>query len=78
MLGAFAEFERGMIRERQREGIALAKAKGKHLGRKAKVDAEAAAVIRGRVAGGEPVAAVAAEYGVSRQTVYSLCGKEGN
>ena len=34
MLGAFAEFERELIRERQREGIAIAKAKGVYKGRK--------------------------------------------
>ena len=34
MMGAVAEFERSMIRERQREGIALAKARGAYLGRK--------------------------------------------
>ena len=38
MLAAFAEFERSMIRERQREGIAKAKAKGLYKGRKRKVD----------------------------------------
>jgi len=31
MMGAFAQFERSMIRERQREGIAAAKAAGKHM-----------------------------------------------
>src|SRR5699024_2625537 len=34
LLGAFAEFERAIIRERQAEGIAIAKAKGKYKGRK--------------------------------------------
>ncbi|HFV9233943.1 resolvase [Acinetobacter baumannii] len=38
MLAAFAEFERSMIRERQKEGIAKAKAKGLYKGRKRKVD----------------------------------------
>jgi DNA invertase Pin-like site-specific DNA recombinase len=32
MLGAVAEFERSMIRERQREGIAIAKARGVYRG----------------------------------------------
>jgi len=32
IMGAFAEFERDLIRERQREGIAAAKAKGKYRG----------------------------------------------
>ncbi|HEY1016532.1 MAG TPA: recombinase family protein, partial [Herpetosiphonaceae bacterium] len=34
VMGAFAEFERALIRERQREGVALAKAQGKYKGRK--------------------------------------------
>lgn len=38
MLAAFAEFERSIIRERQKEGIAKAKAKGLYKGRKRKVD----------------------------------------
>ncbi|MGZ9872017.1 recombinase family protein [Priestia endophytica] len=38
MLAAFAEFERSMIRERQREGINKAKAKGLYKGRKRKID----------------------------------------
>ena len=40
MLAAFSEFERSMILERQREGIAKAKAKGSYSGRKKKVDVE--------------------------------------
>ena len=40
MLGAFAEFERELIRERQREGIAIAKAKGVYKGRKKALGAE--------------------------------------
>ena len=39
MMGAFAQFERSMIHERQREGIAAAKAKGKHMGRTPELDA---------------------------------------
>ena len=42
MLGAFAEFERSLIRERQREGIALAKKKGVYRGRKPSLTAEQA------------------------------------
>jgi len=40
MMGAFAEFERALIRERQREGIALAKRKGKRIGRRPKLTPE--------------------------------------
>lgn len=72
MLGAFAEFELAMIRERQAEGIAKAKAAGKYRGRKAALTAEQAADIARRHAGGagEGITALAKEFGVSRQTVY--------
>lgn len=71
IIGAVSEFERSMIRERQREGIALAKAKGRYKGRKPALSDEQAQVIRRRIGQGEKVSALAAEYGVSRQTVYS-------
>lgn len=71
MLGAVAEFERSMILERQREGIALAKAAGKYKGRKASLTADQARRLRERLAGGESVTGLAHEFGVSRQTVYN-------
>jgi len=71
MLGAVAEFERSMILERQREGIAIAKAAGKYTGRKAALSPAQAAELRQRLTAGESVTALAAEYGVSRQTVYN-------
>lgn len=74
MLGAVAEFERSMILERQREGIALAKAAGKYTGRKAALTSAQAAQLRERLAGGESVTALARDYGISRQTVYNYAG----
>jgi DNA invertase Pin-like site-specific DNA recombinase len=71
MLGAVAEFERSMILERQREGIAIAKAAGKYKGRKASLSQTQASELLGRLAKGESVTALATEYGVSRQTVYN-------
>lgn len=71
MLGAVAEFERSMILERQREGIAIAKAAGKYKGRKAALTQAQSTELRQRLAAGESVTALAAEYGVSRQTVYN-------
>ena len=71
MLGAVAEFERSMILERQREGIALAKAAGKYKGRKAALTASQANELRTRLAAGESVTALAKEFGISRQTVYN-------
>jgi DNA invertase Pin-like site-specific DNA recombinase len=46
MLGAIAEFERGLLLERQREGVAKAKAEGKYKGRKPTAWAKAAEVIK--------------------------------
>jgi DNA invertase Pin-like site-specific DNA recombinase len=46
MLGAVAEFERGLLLERQREGVAKAKADGKYKGRKPTARAKAAEVLR--------------------------------
>jgi DNA invertase Pin-like site-specific DNA recombinase len=71
MLGAVAEFERSMILERQREGIALARAAGKYKGRKAALTDQKAQELRVRLAGGESVTSLAKDFGVSRQTVYN-------
>jgi DNA invertase Pin-like site-specific DNA recombinase len=70
MLGAVAEFERSLIRERQREGIALAKADGRYKGRKPALTGEKLAALRQRVGSGESKSALALEFGVSRQTLY--------
>jgi DNA invertase Pin-like site-specific DNA recombinase len=66
-----AEFERSMIRERQREGIALAKKAGVYKGRKPSLKPMQIAEIRKRVAAGEKKTELAAEYAISRQTLYS-------
>ncbi|MEH3129882.1 MAG: recombinase family protein [Mycolicibacterium neoaurum] len=71
MLGAVAEFERSMILERQREGIALAKAAGKYRGRKAALTDGQADDLRARLAAGESVTSLAKDFGISRQTVYN-------
>jgi DNA invertase Pin-like site-specific DNA recombinase len=75
MLGAFAQFERSMIRERQREGIAAAKKEGRHLGRVKTLTDQQESEIKSRVASGETKKALAGEYGVSRQTIYSILGR---
>jgi DNA invertase Pin-like site-specific DNA recombinase len=76
LLGAVAEFERSMIRERQREGIAIAKKAGIYKGRKPSLSAEQVKEVCKRVVAGEQKTALAAEYGISRQTPYSalVCG----
>jgi DNA invertase Pin-like site-specific DNA recombinase len=70
MLAGFAQFERAMIRERQREGIAIAKQKGVYKGRKPSLTDEQVKVIRERIAAGEKKAPLAREFGVTRQTLY--------
>ena len=70
VMGAFAEFERALIREHQREGIALAKQRGTHRGRKKALAPNRAAFLRRRAAAGEKKAALAREFGISRETLY--------
>lgn len=70
MLSAFAQFERALIRERQREGIAIAKAKGAYKGRKPTLDPERRAELCALAAAGVPRAKLARDYGISRETVY--------
>lgn len=64
-----------IIRERQRWGIAAAKKAGKHLGRTASLSAEQVKEIKDRVGAGESKKALAAEYGVSRPTLYAALGR---
>ena len=72
LLGAFAEYERTLIRERQREGIAKAKERGVYKGRRHKLTDPN--VIAQMVAEANALGAikthVAAKYGVSRETLY--------
>ena len=78
MLGAFAEFERSLILERQREGIAIAKADGRFKGRKPALSDDRVQDLRKRAATGEKKAALAREFGVSRATVYAYLGGADN
>jgi DNA invertase Pin-like site-specific DNA recombinase len=72
IMGGVAEFERAMIRERQREGIAKAKEAGKYQGRKSTMTAAQVQSIRERVAAGENKSALAREFKVTRQTIYNV------
>ena len=72
VMGAFAQFERELIKERQREGIALAKAKGNiYRGRVPSLSAEKASILRDRVTAGESKAKLAREFGISRASLYN-------
>ena len=70
VMGASAEFERSLLRERQREGIALARQRGAYRGRKRSLTDDQIADLRRRIDAGERKAQVARELGVSRETIY--------
>jgi DNA invertase Pin-like site-specific DNA recombinase len=70
VMGAFAEFERALIRERQREGIVLAKQRGVYRGRKRVLSPDGLADARRRVDAGDKKAQIARELGISRETLY--------
>ena len=73
---AFAKFERALIRERQREGIVLAKQRGMYRGRKKTLASNQANELRRRVDAGEKKAALAWEFGISRETLYQYLKAE--
>ena len=72
LLGAVAEFERSMIRERQREGIDMAKERGVYKGRTRKISdpVKVAEIIAAATVPGAVKAQVAKAYGISRETLY--------
>ncbi|OCW45306.1 recombinase family protein [Aeromonas caviae] len=73
MLGAFAEFETALRKERQMEGIAKAKAAGKYTGRPKSIDENA--IKATLLEGGKSLREIAALHGVSRATVHRLSTK---
>ena len=71
LLGAVAEFERSLIRERQREGIAIAKTKGIYKGRKQALSEERVEALKVEVKEAKKSKTeLAKEYGISRETLY--------
>lgn len=77
LLGAVAEFERSLLRERQREGIELAKAAGVYKGRKPSLTPEQIAEVKALVAAGkQPKASIARDFGISRETLYQYLKQE--
>jgi len=69
LMGSIAEFERELMLERQREGIAKAKAEGKYKGRAPTARRKAVDVRRLR-AEGKTVEAIVNELGISRSSVF--------
>jgi len=71
VMGSFAEFERALIKERQREGQIAARAKGKIPGRKKALSTEQIEELHARIAANEPKSRIARDMGISRETLYS-------
>lgn len=76
VIGSVAEFERDMMLERQREGIAKAKAEGKFKGRKPTARAKAGEV-EAMLAAGESPTVVAKKLGIGRSSVYRAMAERG-
>jgi DNA invertase Pin-like site-specific DNA recombinase len=70
VMGGIAEFERSLIRERQAEGIALAKKKGLYRGRKKSLSSEQVVYLKQGVAQNKNKSSLARELGISRETLY--------
>ena len=72
LMGSFAEFERSLIKERQREGIAAAKTRpdSPYKGRKKALSPAQAKEMVARIKAGEKKAVIAREYKITRETVY--------
>ncbi len=77
LLGAVAEFERAMIRERQREGIEKAKERGVYKGRAPRATGEKRAqIVAEALAPGAVKAQVAARHNITRETLYQYIRAE--
>ncbi len=72
MLGAISTFERDLILERQREGIAIAKANGKFRGRPSSFSEDQISEIRAEFDQVKNKAELARKYGISRSYLYKL------
>ena len=77
VMGAFAEFERKLIKERQMEGIALAKKRGAYKGRKAVLSHEQVDQLKARVANGDKKTHIALDFGISREPLYQYLRRKG-
>ncbi len=78
VMGAFAEFERTLLKERQREGIELAKKRGAYRGRQKSLSAEQLMSLQDALKAGVAKARVARSLGVSRETIYRYLREEKN
>jgi DNA invertase Pin-like site-specific DNA recombinase len=78
VMGAVHEFERALIKERQLEGIALAKKRGVFKGRKKSLSQAEVDDLRQRITAGLSKARAAREFGISRETLYKYLKEAEN
>ena len=76
-MGAFAEFEYSIIKERQAEGIALAKQKGKYKGRKKALEGPQLEALAEQYATRKSLGAIAKSFGISHTTLYRYLDQLG-
>jgi DNA invertase Pin-like site-specific DNA recombinase len=72
MIGAVAEFERSLINERRKEGIAIAQRKGVKFGRPCKLTEAQTREMLAKLDAGQEKKSLAAEYGISRPALYDI------
>jgi DNA invertase Pin-like site-specific DNA recombinase len=70
LIGAVAEFERSIINERRKEGVAIAKKKGVKFGRPTKLNSQQIDEAKQMIANGQDKKSVAAHFGITRTTLY--------
>ena len=75
MIGAVAEFERSLINERRKEGVAIAQRKGVKFGRPSKLSDEQVEEVMVRISAGQDKKSVAREFCISRPTLYEIIKK---
>ncbi|WP_024888757.1 recombinase family protein [Luteimonas huabeiensis] len=75
MMAALAEFERTLISERTRAGMAAARAQGKHVGRRPSLDREQCLQALGYLDAGRSPAWTARHFGVTERTLLRLVGR---
>jgi len=69
VINAVAQFERELLIERTQAGLARAKAEGKRMGRPPALSSSEQVEAKSRLEAGDAVAAIARDFGVSRQTI---------
>lgn len=75
IMGAFAEFERSIIRERQKEGIAIAQKRGVYKGRSQVLSESQVDDLIKRVEDGESKTSIAERFNLSRQAIYKYINR---